>query len=120
MSDPHPDQTLGRKVAVKVLHPHLVADDSFVKRFRKEAIAAARLTHPGIVGVYDTCSDGTHEGGREPPPGAALDRIEDRGVIDSIRRSSSGSAPAITRVQPSWSCRGREAGAEREIACPSH
>ncbi len=55
------DQTLGRKVAVKVLHPHLAGDENFVKRFRQEAIAAARLTHPGIVGVYDTCSDGTHE-----------------------------------------------------------
>ena len=55
------DQTLGRRVAVKVLHPHLAADDTFVRRFRAEAIAAARLTHPGIVGVYDTCSDGAHE-----------------------------------------------------------
>jgi serine/threonine-protein kinase len=55
------DDTLGRKVAVKVLHPHLAADGQFVRRFRQEAIAAARLSHPGIVGVYDTCSDGTHE-----------------------------------------------------------
>jgi serine/threonine-protein kinase len=55
------DETLGRGVAVKVLHPHLAADATFVRRFRQEAIAAARLTHPGIVGVYDTCSDGVHE-----------------------------------------------------------
>lgn len=55
------DLVLDRKVAVKVLHPHLAADASLVARFRQEAIAAARLSHPGIVSVYDTCSDGHHE-----------------------------------------------------------
>jgi len=55
------DDTLGRHVAAKVLHPHLAGDELFVKRFRQEAIAAARLSHPGIVGIYDTCSDGAHE-----------------------------------------------------------
>lgn len=55
------DAVLGRRVAVKVLHPHLAGDAAFVRRFRQEAIAAARLNHPGIVGVYDTCSDGDHE-----------------------------------------------------------
>src|SRR3546814_10939684 len=51
------DEVLRRKVAVKVLHPHLGADDTFITRFRQEAVAAARLTHPGIVPIYDTCSD---------------------------------------------------------------
>lgn len=55
------DAVLGRRVAIKVLHPHLAGDDSFVRRFRQEAIAAARLNDPGIVGVYDTCSDGGRE-----------------------------------------------------------
>lgn len=55
------DDVLGREVAVKLLHPHLVDNDTLVRRFRQEAIAAARLSHPGIVGVYDTCSDGSHE-----------------------------------------------------------
>lgn len=55
------DAVLGRRVAVKVLHPHLAGDDAFVRRFRQEAIAAARLNNPGIVGVYDTCSDEGHE-----------------------------------------------------------
>ena len=50
------DEVLTRRVAVKVLHPHLAADESFVRRFRAEAIAAARLTHPSIVSVYDTLS----------------------------------------------------------------
>lgn len=55
------DLVLGREVAVKILHPHLAGDESFVTRFRAEAISAARLSHPNIVGVYDTCSDNGNE-----------------------------------------------------------
>jgi serine/threonine-protein kinase len=47
------DTLLGRKVAVKILHKQLSADEAFVKRFRREAQAAANLTHPNIVGIYD-------------------------------------------------------------------
>jgi len=55
------DQTLARRVAVKILHPHLALDESFVRRFRQEAIAAARLAHPSIVSVYDTlATDGVN------------------------------------------------------------
>jgi len=55
------DEVLGRSVAVKVLHPHLAADAGFVARFRSEAIAAARLHHPGIVAIYDTSHDAGSE-----------------------------------------------------------
>jgi eukaryotic-like serine/threonine-protein kinase len=47
------DEVLGRTVAVKVLHPRYAADPSFVARFRQEAQAAANLSHPGIVNIYD-------------------------------------------------------------------
>lgn len=84
------DETLDRRVAVKVLHPHLAADDTFVTRFRQEAIAAARLTHPGIVGVYDTCSDGTHEAIVMELLDARTLRevLDERGTLDteSVRR----------------------------------
>ena len=51
------DEVLARRVAVKVLHPHLAADETFVTRFRREAVAAARLSHPSIVSIYDTCAE---------------------------------------------------------------
>ncbi len=52
------DETLARRVAVKVLHSHLARDAGFVARFRTEAVSAARLTHPSIVSVYDTVVEG--------------------------------------------------------------
>ena len=51
------DDVLARAVAVKVLHPHLADDEDFLARFRREALAAARLAHPNIVAIYDTGSE---------------------------------------------------------------
>ncbi len=51
------DSALDRPVAVKVLFPEYAADPSFVERFRREAQAAANLTHPNIVGVFDWGSE---------------------------------------------------------------
>jgi beta-lactam-binding protein with PASTA domain/tRNA A-37 threonylcarbamoyl transferase component Bud32 len=47
------DSLLNRRVAIKMLHSQYSADDAFVKRFRREAQAAANLGHPNIVGIYD-------------------------------------------------------------------
>src|SRR5947207_3691058 len=47
------DTRLERYVAVKLLAEHLAQDASFVSRFRREALAAARLVHPNIVQVFD-------------------------------------------------------------------
>lgn len=52
------DEVLGRPVAVKVLHEHLATDEGFLDRFRREAVTAARLSHPGVVRVFDTGIDG--------------------------------------------------------------
>jgi serine/threonine-protein kinase len=51
------DLILERTVAVKVLAEHLSDDDRFVARFRREALAVAKLIHPNIVQVYDTGLD---------------------------------------------------------------
>ncbi len=47
------DTRLDRKVAVKIMHPHLAQDEAFVNRFIREAKAAAALNHPNIVAVQD-------------------------------------------------------------------
>ncbi|MFK0040824.1 Stk1 family PASTA domain-containing Ser/Thr kinase [Paenarthrobacter sp. NPDC090517] len=52
------DQRLERDVALKVLHPHLANDPTFLDRLSREAKAAASLSHPHIVGVLDQGEDG--------------------------------------------------------------
>jgi eukaryotic-like serine/threonine-protein kinase len=55
------DTILERTVAVKILAEHLSDDERFVARFRREALAVAKLVHPNIVQVYDTGIDaGSH------------------------------------------------------------
>src|ERR671916_993011 len=51
------DTRLERHVAVKLLAEHLAEDASFISRFRREALAAARLVHPNIVQVFDFGED---------------------------------------------------------------
>ena len=53
------DTTLDREVAIKILDPLLVRDQTFIKRFRREAKMVARLKHPHIIDVYEI---GEHQG----------------------------------------------------------
>ncbi len=80
------DQRLERQVAVKLLAEHLADDEAFVSRFRREARAAARLTHPNIVQVFDY---GFDEGSQrhfivmEYVPGMSVAEIlRDKGRLD--------------------------------------
>ncbi|WP_367041024.1 Stk1 family PASTA domain-containing Ser/Thr kinase [Streptomyces sp. Je 1-332] len=54
------DTRLDRVLALKVMHPTLAADVSFVDRFIREAKSVARLSHPNVVGVYDQGADGAY------------------------------------------------------------
>ena len=51
------DRRLDREVALKVMHDNLAVDDEFVSRFVREARAAARLSHPNVVQVFDQGAD---------------------------------------------------------------
>ncbi len=52
------DQRLDRKVAIKVIHPHLANDTDFQAKFVLEAKTAAKLSHPNLVNVFDQGQDG--------------------------------------------------------------
>ncbi len=88
------DTRLDRTVAVKVMHPGMAEDPSFVERFVREARAAAQLTHPHVVAVHDQGDDnGTLFLAMEYVPGPTL-----RDVI----REQSPMAPldAMLQVEP--------------------
>lgn len=81
------DQSLGRKVALKLLYPRFASDAEFVERFRREASSAASLQHPNVVGIYDRGRwDGTYYIAMEYLPGRTLKEvIVQDGPIDPVR-----------------------------------
>jgi serine/threonine-protein kinase len=54
------DTRLDRVLALKVMHPALATDATFVERFIREAKSVARLSHPNVVGVFDQGADGAY------------------------------------------------------------
>ena len=54
------DTRLDRVLAIKVMHPSLAVDASFVERFIREAKSVARLAHPNVVQVFDQGNDGSY------------------------------------------------------------
>lgn len=72
------DRLLDRPVAIKVLFPEFATDASFVERFRREAQAAANLSQPNVVGVYDW---GNHEGTYY----IVMEYVEGRSLAEVIR-----------------------------------
>lgn len=95
------DVNLQRRVAVKVLHPALAADEDFLRRFRAEARAAAALSHPNIMAVYDW--------GEDDGPFLVLELLSGgslRAMLDTGHRLSLSQALVI----------GLEAGRALEIA----
>ena len=90
------DRILERTVAVKILAEHLSDDERFVARFRREALAVAKLIHPNIVQVYDTGVDeGRHYIVMEYVEGRSGAQILQRqGPLEPRRPSRSASRPA--------------------------
>ncbi len=99
-------KSLGRQVALKVLHPRLAHDPSYVERFHQEARAAASLVHPNIVQIYEVGhADGVHFIAQEFVAGKSLDQILERqGVLDQ------GMVLDILRQVVSALCKAAEVG----------
>lgn len=81
------DERLSRQVALKLLKDSLAEDDRFVERFKREARAAAALSHPNVAGVYDYGQDGNyHYIVMELAPGQDLARLlRDEAPLDPER-----------------------------------
>ncbi|MBD0348860.1 MAG: serine/threonine protein kinase, partial [Thermoleophilia bacterium] len=77
------DETLGRRVAIKILNDRHAADEQFVERFRREAQSAAGLSHPNIVSIYDRGeAEGTYYIAMEYLDGSTLkDLVIQRGPL---------------------------------------
>ncbi|MBI2168467.1 MAG: serine/threonine protein kinase [Actinobacteria bacterium] len=84
------DSVLGRRVAVKVLHPHLAVDASVRERFRREAVAVARLSHPAVVAVFDTGED-------DDVAYLVMELVEGPTLRDVLREQ--GALPTATAVE---------------------
>ncbi|MDQ1444319.1 MAG: eukaryotic-like serine/threonine-protein kinase [Acidimicrobiaceae bacterium] len=85
------DSTLRRRVAVKLLHAALADDESFLRRFRAEAQAAAALNHPNIMRVFDWGED-------EDGPYLVLEYLSGgslRDVLDRGRRLTPAQAASV-------------------------
>ncbi len=89
------DLLLDRPVALKVLFPELSVDRSFVERFRREAQAAANLSHPNIVSVYDW-GEGEHTYFivMEYVNGRTLAQLLRQGPLDAEQAASLGAEVA--------------------------
>src|SRR5215207_4682555 len=84
------DVKLRRRVALKVLHPALADDQAFLRRFRAEARAAAALSHPNLMAVYDWTD--------EPDPYLVLEYLGGgslRALLDRGRRLTVGQAVIV-------------------------
>jgi len=80
------DLTLGRTVAIKILKRELAADNAFRTRFRLEAQAASRMSHPAIVRVYDAGEDveTDPDGSQHPLPFIVMELVQGRLLKDII------------------------------------
>ncbi len=76
------DTTLERRVAIKIMHRDIAADSDQLERFRREARAVARLSHPHIVGVIDAGEEGDPE---RPTPYIVLEYVNGQTLKDRIR-----------------------------------
>ena len=94
------DTRLERYVAVKLLAEHLAEDASFVARFKREALAAARLVHPNVVQVFDFgLDDASHR------QFIVMERIDGQSCAEILRDRGALPAPEAVSIL-TQACRG--------------
>jgi len=89
------DLKLERKVAIKFLPQHLTKDKSVVKRFEREAKAAASLNHPNIVTIHEIAQDGDLTF-------IVMELIDGVTLAGSVASSSTTTPEATSASQLSW------------------
>lgn len=90
-------ESLGRHVAVKLLHPELLRSKTAVERFRREARALAKLKHANVVEVYAV-------GEQDGQPYIAMELVHGRTLSDLLSEGAErGRAPSVTQVV-TWLC----------------
>ncbi|WP_047522067.1 Stk1 family PASTA domain-containing Ser/Thr kinase [Microbacterium sp. ZOR0019] len=90
------DLTLGREVAIKILDPELARDTTFRTRFRLEAQAASRMSHPSIVRVYDAGDPSATDSSSDEPPYIVMELVKGTLLKDII---SAGPVPVEDAVR---------------------
>ena len=86
------DQTLDRPVAVKVMHREMSEQPEQLERFRQEARAVAKLSHPNVVSVIDAGEDGGH-------PYIVFEYVEGETLKQRIARDRSARPPGGDRLR---------------------
>ena len=97
------DLRLDRRVALKVMHPHLAESPRFLSRFASEARSAARLSHPTIVGVADQGVDGD-------VVWLAMELLPGRTLREELARQGGGATPGLPSGTPAGTSPGMSPG----------
>lgn len=93
------DPNLRRKVAIKVIHPHLSEDPQFISRFEEEAAAVAQLKHPNIIQVFDfNHDDETYYMVLEYVPGVTLQEHLEKIVGDGGTMGTAEAREIVAKV----------------------
>jgi serine/threonine-protein kinase len=90
------DVTLGREVAIKILDPDLARDTAFRTRFRLEAQAASRMSHPSIVRVFDAGDPSANDSSSDEPPYIVMELVKGTLLKNII---SAGPVPVADAVR---------------------
>lgn len=105
-------RSLGRRVALKILKPELAADETYLKRFVREARAIAQLVHPNLVQIYQAdCIDGFWFIAQEYVSGQTLQQLVRRGGPLSAKRV----ADILWQVSAALDCAAESGVVHRDI-----